>query len=304
MSDFIKIRVPGTTANCGPGFDVMGIACTIYNELELKLLPEDKLIIELTGDGADNIPRNASNMVWQCIRKVIDETGAAYKGAHIKMHNGVPLSRGLGSSATAIVAGLYAANAYLGNPPSVQKLFEMATAIEGHPDNIAPALFGGITVSTHTETQLKCVSFMPDFPLKMVVAIPGFYLPTKKARAVLKQQVPLKDAIFNIGHAAMLLAALSQGRIDALQGAFEDRLHQPYRASLIPGMDDVFAAAKQNGALGAVISGAGPTLIAYTVKNGEAIGQAMVKAFAAHNVNAVCHVLDIDDKGARIIQEN
>ena len=298
MSDFVKIRVPGTTANCGPGFDVLGVACTIYNELELKLLKEKKLIIELSGDGADNIPRDERNVVWQCVKQVIDKAGANYQGAHIKMTNGVPLSRGLGSSATAIVAGLFAANAFLGYPLTQQQIFEMATAIEGHPDNIAPALFGGITVSANASGRLECVSFMPKFDLKMVVAIPDFYLPTKKARAVLKQEVPLKDAIFNIGHAALLITAMSQGRVDALKGAFEDRLHQPYRASLIPGMEDVFRAATDNGALGAVISGAGPTLIAYTVENGEAIGKAMVEAFSGHNVHSVYHVLDIDSKGA------
>lgn len=300
-SKCVKVRVPGTTANCGPGFDVMGIACSIYNELELTLLKEDKLTIEIYGDGADHIPKDGRNMVWHCIKELVDKAGADYKGAHIKMTNNVPLSRGLGSSATAIVAGLVAANACLDNKFSVQEIFEMATAIEGHPDNVAPALFGGITVSAFLHGKLKYVSFLPDFPLKMVVAIPDFYLPTKKARAVLKQQIPLKDAIFNIGHIAMIVAAMSQGKVDVLKGAFEDRLHQPYRADLIPGMYDVFKAADENGALGTVLSGAGPTLIAYTTKNGETIGKAMVETFAKHKVKAKYMVLDIDSEGAKII---
>ena len=125
---------------------------------------------------------------------------------------------------------------------------------------------------------------MPNFDLKMVVAIPDFYLPTKKARAALKQEVPLKDAIFNIGHTAMIIAAICQGKIEALKGAFADKLHQPYRADLIPGMYDVFAVANSKGALGTTISGAGPTLIAYTIENGEEIGKAMVEAFAKHNI--------------------
>lgn len=301
MSDFVKIRVPGTTANCGPGFDVMGIACSIYNELELKLLKDEEIKIEIYGDGAGNIPCDDRNMVWKCIKSLLEKAKADYKGVHIKMTNNVPLSRGLGSSATAIVSGLFAANLYLDNKFSVQDIFEMATEIEGHPDNVAPALFGGITVSTHTKQKLEYVSFMPNFPLKLVVAIPDFYLPTKKARAVLKQEVSLKDAIFNIGHASMIVAALCQGKVDALKGAFDDRLHQQYRASLIPGMYDVFKAADSEGALGTTISGAGPTLIAYTVENAEAIGQAMVEAFAKNNVQAKYLALDIDDKGARII---
>ncbi|HJF85194.1 homoserine kinase [Megamonas hypermegale] len=300
-SKTVKVKVPGTTANCGPGFDVMGIACSIYNELELTLLEENKLIIEIYGDGAENIPKDSKNMVWRCIKQLLDKAGANYKGAHIKMTNNVPLSRGLGSSATAIVAGLVAANACLDNKYSVQEIFEMATKIEGHPDNVAPALFGGITISAFLDGKLKHISFVPEFPLKMVVAIPDFYLSTKKARSVLKQNVPLKDAIFNIGHIAMIIGAFSQSKPDILKGAFDDRLHQPYRADLIPGMYDVFEAADKNGALGTVLSGAGPTLIAYTAENGEAIGQAMVQAFAKHDVKARYLVLDIDREGAKII---
>ena len=301
MSNFVKIRVPGSTANCGPAFDVMGMACSIYNELELKLLKEDTINIEVYGDGAKNIPCNSNNMVYQCIKLLVDKAKADYKGVHIKMTNNVPLSRGLGSSATAIVAGLYAANICLDNKFSNQDIFEMATEIEGHPDNVAPALFGGITVSTHTKHKLEYVSFMPNFDLKMIVAIPDFYLPTKKARAVLKQQVSLKDAIFNIGHTAMIIAGICQGKVEALKGAFQDKLHQDYRASLIPGMYDVFKAADDNGALGTTISGAGPTLIAYSVENYEEIGKAMVGAFAKNNIHARYLVLDIDSEGAKII---
>lgn len=303
MTDFVKVRVPGTTANCGPGFDVLGIACSIYNELELKLLEQPQLYIEIHGDGANNIPCDEKNMVWRSIKKLLIKTNLEqkYKGAHIKMTNNVPLSRGLGSSATAIVAGLFATNAFIGNKLSIQDIFELATDIEGHPDNVAPALFGGITVSTKTAYKLEYVSFMPTFPLKLVVAIPDFYLPTKKARAALKQEIPLKDAIFNIGHATMIIAAICQGKIEALKGAFEDKLHQPYRANLIPGMYDVFNAANEHGALGTTISGAGPTLIAYTIENADAIGQSMVQAFAKHNIKSKYLVLDIDSKGAQII---
>lgn len=300
--DFVKVRVPGSTANCGPGFDVMGMACSIYNELELKLIKEKSLCIEIYGDGAANIPCDERNMVWRCIEMLLKKAHAPYQGAHIKMHNDVPLSRGLGSSATAIVAGLFAANACLGNHFSQQDIFEMATEIEGHPDNVAPALFGGITVSTHTPGKLDYVSFMPKFDLKLVVAIPDFYLPTKKARAVLKQTVSLKDAIFNMGHLAMIVAAISQGKIEALKGAFEDKLHQPYRASLIPGMYDVFKVANDAGALGTAMSGAGPTIISYTIENAEAIGQAMVDEFAKHGITSKYLVLDIDSEGANVIR--
>ena len=209
----VKVRVPGTSANCGPGFDCLGVACTIYNELELTLLEEERLDIEITGDGAENIPVDERNIVWRSIQKLLERAGKAqeYKGAVIRMNNGVPLSRGLGSSATAIVGGLKAANECLGNPFTNRDLLQMATEIEGHPDNVAPAIFGGFTISIVRNGKPECFSLMPKLPVKLVVTVPDFFLPTKAARAVLPAEVPMKDAVFNIGRAAMLTAALCKG---------------------------------------------------------------------------------------------
>lgn len=299
----VKVRVPGTSANCGPGFDCLGVACTIYNELELTLLEEERLDIEITGDGAENIPVDERNIVWRSIQKLLERAGKAreYKGAIIRMNNGVPLSRGLGSSATAIVGGLKAANECLGNPFTNRDLLQMATEIEGHPDNVAPAIFGGFTVSIVRNGKPECFSLMPKLPLKLVVTVPDFFLPTKAARAVLPAEVPMKDAVFNIGRAAMLTAALSKGNKSFLRSVFDDALHQPYRAKLIPGMYDVFKAARAAGALGASMSGAGPCLIAFTVENADAVGMAMRDAFAKNNVKSQYHVFDIDGTGATVI---
>ena len=299
----VKVRVPGTSANCGPGFDCLGVACTIYNELELTLLEEERLDIEITGDGAENIPVDERNIVWRSIQKLLERAGKAreYKGAIIRMNNGVPLSRGLGSSATAIVGGLKAANECLGNPFTNRDLLQMATEIEGHPDNVAPAIFGGFTVSIVRNGKPECFSLMPKLPLKLVVTVPDFFLPTKAARAVLPAEVPMKDAVFNIGRAAMLTAALCKGNKSFLRSVFDDALHQPYRAKLIPGMYDVFKAARAAGALGASMSGAGPCLIAFTVENADAVGMAMRDAFAKNNVKSQYHVFDIDGTGATVI---
>ena len=147
MSVTVKVRVPGTTANCGPGFDAVGIACTIYNELELTLSRKGSLVIEIQGEGTEMIPTDEKNIVWQVIQIVLKKVGKEYQGIHIKMVNQIPLSRGLGSSAAAIVAGLVAANVATGTTLNNDELLDMATAIEGHPDNVAPALFGGITTS-------------------------------------------------------------------------------------------------------------------------------------------------------------
>ena len=299
----VKVRVPGTSANCGPGFDCLGGACTIYNELELTLLEEERLDIEITGDGAENIPVDERNIVWRSIQKLLERAGKAqeYKGAVIRMDNGVPLSRGLGSSATAIVGGLKAANECLGNPFTNRDLLQLATEIEGHPDNVAPAIFGGFTISIVRNGKPECFSLMPKLPLKLVVTVPDFFLPTKAARAVLPAEVPMKDAVFNIGRAAMLTAALCKGNKSFLRSVFDDALHQPYRAKLIPGMYDVFKAARAAGALGASMSGAGPCLIAFTVENADAVGMAMRDAFAKNNVKSQYHVFDIDGTGATVI---
>lgn len=299
----VRVRVPGTSANCGPGFDCLGVACTIYNELELELLPEKRLEIYIEGDGAGNIPTDGRNIVWRSVVKLLEAVGKEkdYQGAIIKMKNNVPLSRGLGSSATAIVGGLKAANVFLGNPLGRRRLLQLATDMEGHPDNVAPALFGGFTVSIVNDGMPECFSFVPKLPLKLVVAVPDFFLPTKAARAVLPEQVSRQDAVYNIGRASMLIAALCKGNKSFLKSVFGDKLHQPYRAKLIPGMYEVFKAAVAAGALGASMSGAGPCLIAFTAEKEHEVGKAMQQAFLEHDVQAVYHVFDIDTKGATVI---
>ena len=298
----VRVCVPGTSANCGPGFDTLGVACTVYNELELTLLEEERLEIAVTGEGASNIPGDARNIVWRSIRTLLRRAHAEeqYHGARIRMKNGIPLSRGLGSSAAAIVAGLKAANLILNNRFSRRELLQIATDLEGHPDNVAPAIFGGFTITVMHDGHPECFSFMPRLPLKLVVAVPSFPLSTRAARSVLPAEVPLKDAVFNVSRAALLVAALSKGNIHFLQHAFEDALHQPYRAKLIPGMYDVFQAAREAGALGASMSGAGPCLIAFMLDKAEEIGAAMVQAFQQHDIEARALLLGVDDRGVRI----
>lgn len=297
----IRVRVPGTTANCGPGFDTIGIACNIYNELELVLKKEGPLVIEISGEGAANIPCDSRNIVWRSIQHLLRKAKLDYKGAYIKMVNQVPLSRGLGSSAAAIVAGLVAANEAIGRRFNRGELLGMATEIEGHPDNVAPAIFGGVTISVVHDGRAESLPFLPKMALQLIVAVPDFSLSTKAARSVLPKEVPLKDAVFNVSRASLLVAALCRGEKRFLRHAFDDALHQPYRAELIPGMYDVFQAAKDHGALGAAMSGAGPCLIAFSVGKAEQIGKAMVEAFARHEVKAKYLVLAIDKAGAQVM---
>lgn len=304
----IRVRVPGTSANCGPGFDTLGIACTIYNELELTLRDQPGLEFFVEGEGEDNIPLDDRNVVWRSVRYLLEHAGRAekFQGGVIRMKNEVPLSRGLGSSATAIVAGLKAANVLMDNVFNRRELLQFATKIEGHPDNVAPAIFGGFTVNIVSRGKAQCFSFLPKLRMKMVAAVPDFPLSTRMAREVLPEKVSRQDAIFNIGRASLLVAALCKGNEYFLRQSFEDVLHQPYRAELVPGMMEVFAAARNAGALGATLSGAGPCLMAYVLERDRCareVGEAMVEAFRKNGVNAKALVLNLDTRGAHIINE-
>ena len=302
MENTVKIRVPGTTANCGPGFDAVGIACTIYNDLELTLHDEGGISLAVTGEGAGFIPADESNVVVKAIRMILNKTGHKDQGIKLTMLNNIPLARGLGSSAAAIVGGLVGANELTGRHFTKEDLLTMATTIEGHPDNVAPAIFGGITVSIMDNASVKYLRFLPPAAFSMIAVIPEFNLSTKAARKVLPETVPFADAVFNVSRTALLIGALCTGELKLLSHALEDRLHQPYREKLIPGMTQVLAAARQTGALGAALSGAGPCLLAFTeAGNADLIGKAMVKAFSNYKVQARYHLLQIDQQGAVVI---
>ena len=302
----VTVRVPGTSANCGPGFDCLGLAATIYNDLELTFVEENFLQIEAHGDGVETIPTDEKNIVWKAARMVLERSGNGdkFKGAILKMNNHIPMSRGLGSSAAAIVAGLTAANEILDKPFNRKEILKFATEIEGHPDNVAPAIYGGFTISTIDRGQVQTFSFLPKIHLKLIVAVPDFPLSTRLARQVLPKNVSMKDAVFNIGRASMLIAALMQGKENFLATAFDDLLHQPYRTKLVPGMQEVFQAAKKAGALGVALSGAGPCLIAFSevkkqIENEIAVE--MVQAFKRNDVQSSALILDLDTRGAYVL---
>ena len=301
MPESVKIRVPATTANCGPGFDAVGIACTLYNELQISWAPAAQIQIEVTGEGAGYIPATADNIIVKAVKQVFKRVGQKNRGISLQLHNHIPLSRGLGSSAAAIVSGLFAANEITGRQLSNDDLLLMATAMEGHPDNVAPALLGGITVSIMEGEQVRCLRFVPPQPMSMIVAVPDFHLSTKAARQVLPQTVPFQHAVYNVSRSALLIGALCQGEMSLLRQALKDKLHQPYREKLIPGMMDVLDAATEAGAWGAALSGAGPCLIAFADQKQGAIGEAMVSAFGAHKIKSRYLVLNLDTAGAVVI---
>ncbi|MGB8956044.1 MAG: homoserine kinase [Tumebacillaceae bacterium] len=292
----VRVRVPATTANMGPGFDVIGMALSLYNEVEMEEI-SDGLVISVEGEGIGQIDLDEQNMVYQAAQEVFARVGYRPKGLRIHLKNSIPVTRGLGSSSAALVGGLVAANKISGNRLDQQALLELATELEGHPDNVVPALLGGIVLSGKIRGQWRTIRIEPPIGLRAVVAIPEFELSTKVAREVLPEQVSREDAIFTSSHVGVMVAALMQGDLELFGACLEDRLHQPYRESLIPGMSDVILGAEQAGALGVAISGAGPTMIAFTDGRLAMVGEAMKSAFAAHKIACRVQELAPDSQG-------
>ena len=295
-----RIRLPGSTANLGPGYDALGMALSIYNYVVVKTRSQPGASFSIEGEGEGVLPADEENLFYQAAQFVAQRAGKALPGIDIHMHNIVPLARGLGSSSTAIVGGVVAANHLLCEPFSQMEMLDIATAIEGHPDNVSPCLLGGLTASTMDDNRVVCVRALPPEELRAVVAIPEFELKTQDARNVLPNTISHSDAVFSTSRACIVTAALITGNFEHLAIGMQDRLHHPYRAKLIPGFDQILAAAVKAGAWGAALSGAGPTLVALTTQNADAIGQAMIGIWAVKNVQARYSILEIDPSGATI----
>jgi len=293
----VKVRVPATTANLGPGFDTFGLALTLYNEFEVE--EEDGVYIESYPKN-EFIENPENNLFIKVIKYLCEAEGKTFYGARLKQTVNIPVARGLGSSATAIVAGILTGFAVHKKPLTDEEFFKVAYLFEPHPDNLLPAWKGGFITALKTED--KTYYSKMDFPkeIKAVVVIPDFELSTEKARLVLPSQVPLKDAIFNLQRSALFIRALEERRYDLLKVVMEDRLHQPYRKNLIPNFDKVIQSAYENGALGACLSGAGSTILALATENFDKIGLSMVEAFKEVSINAEYKVLEVDTQGATV----
>ncbi|KWX77724.1 homoserine kinase [Paenibacillus jilunlii] len=254
-----RVKVPASTANLGPGFDTLGMALSLYAWIEMEEAAETEF--HLYGDEMAGVAKDKSNLLYQVAQMVFSEAGVAIPELSITMYSDIPLTRGLGSSASAIVGGMAAANAMIGSPLSNAQLFSMATALEKHPDNVGASLFGGIITAVWDGEHADYIRIEPPEELEILVVIPEFELSTTKARGVLPSQITVSDAVHNISRTSLLTAALAAGRLDLIGRAMQDRLHQPYRAPLVPGMEKLLAEAAGHGALGIALSGAGPTLL-------------------------------------------
>jgi len=296
----VHVRVPATSANLGPGFDALGVALALYNEVEAS--EADAVTVAVAGEGAGQLPAGADNVVARGVRLAFDAAGRPFKGATIRCTNAIPPARGLGSSAAAWVGGLVAGNALAGGSLTTDALLTLATRAEGHPDNVAAALLGGLTVSCPgADSSVTAISLPVPEDLAWVVLVPAITSSTAEARAVLPASVPRADAVFNVQRVALLLAALQTRRGEALVAALDDRLHQPYRRALFPWMPGVVEAARRAGALGCVLSGAGPSLLALVAGDGAGVARAMEEALRAAGVAGRARAYAIDTAGATVV---
>lgn len=298
----VRVQVPATATNLGPGFDCLGMALQIYNVVEIARI-NSGLFIETQGEGAAEIARDENNLAYKAAMRLFKLTESVPPGLRIKLINNIPVARGLGSSAAAIVGGLIAANILSGNKLSSKELLTLAAAIEGHSDNVAPALLGGIVISVAMDGEIKCVKITPPPGLKVILAVPDFLVLTRTARDILPPVISLQDTIFNLGRLALLIAAFYQGDLSLLSTAMEDRIHQSHRASLVPGMKKVLAAARLAGARGVCLSGAGPSLLAFADSNFELLAQVMRDTFQQNGIRARTLILNISPVGARALEK-
>ena len=253
----VKVKVPATSANLGPGFDVAGLAVTLYNTFTFELLDEGLEIV-----GCPEQFCNDENLTYQAFVEGAKACHLDFKGLRIECQGDVPYTRGLGSSSTCIVAGIVGAYAFQDRYEDRQDILELATKIEGHPDNVAPAIFGGLTVSVMADT-VTTLNIPVKHDYRYVALIPPFTLSTEKARSVLPQTLPRADAIANVSHLALVVASLINGYDEGLKLGFKDRLHQPYRGTLIKGFDEITSILEKDpDILGCYLSGAGPTIMA------------------------------------------
>jgi homoserine kinase len=296
----VFVRVPATSANLGPGFDALGLALALYNDVEAAEADGVSVVVE--GEGAGRLPTGADNVVARGVRLAFEAAGRPFKGVALRCVNRIPPARGLGSSAAAWVGGLVAGSRLAGEPLGKEQLLALAVRAEGHPDNVAAALHGGLTVScVAADGGVTAISLPVPDGLTWVALVPAITASTAEARAVLPASVPRADAVFNVQRVALLLAGLQARRLEALAAALDDRLHQPYRRALFPWMESVGAAARGAGALGCVLSGAGPSLLALVAGDGAAVARAMEQALRAAGVQGKAQAYMVDTVGATIV---
>lgn len=298
----VKVKVPATSANMGAGFDCLGVALGLYNYVEAEET-DNGLVIDIKDSTADYLPGNERNLVYRSMKTLFDEVGYTAKGLHLVQKNDIPVTRGLGSSSAGIVGGLLAANEISKADLSRDEILAIAARIEGHPDNVAPAIMGGMTVNVTDFGKIKYVRTDVPEDLMFAAFVPEFTLSTKKARGVLPKTVSVRDAVFNMGRSALLMSSIMTGKYENIRAATADKLHQRYRKKFIPNIDDVFKAAYRADALGVYLSGAGPAVVAIIKADNENFVKKM-NYFVKTKINSWnMHILKPDNMGAVVCEK-
>lgn len=309
----VSVKVPATSANLGPGFDTMGMAFPLYNTVTIEetVMPGSGVLIELVSDFdykdkalLEHIPVDENSIIYKAVELLYNSIGQTPSELKITVESKIPMTRGLGSSSSVIVGALIAANELLGSPADEAALLSIAAEIEGHPDNVAPAILGGVLFASVQEDGSVVYKKLPwPEEWKVTACVPDFELSTEIARSVLPKEVPMKDAIFNAQRVAMFVDAIHTKDSAMMKLALHDRLHQPYRTNLIPGLDKIMELLKyEENVLGCVISGAGSTILLITEKNGAEKAKAVVKnVWHEQNIKVDMYDFAIDTVGAQII---
>lgn len=307
----VTVKVPATTANLGPGFDCFGMALPIYNEVTIEetVMPGTGIEISILSNNQEeldimSIPTDKENIVYKAVELLYNSIGQVPSELKITIKSDIPIAKGLGSSASVIVGGLVAANELLGRPADEAALLSIATEVEGHPDNVTPAIVGGMVISSQEEDG-SVVYRKLDWPeeWKVMVCIPDYELPTDIARSVIPKEVPLKDASFNLRRSAMLVQAIHSKDEELMKLALTDKLHQPYRMKLVPGLNEIINNLKhEQDVLGCVLSGAGPAVIVITKGNSqERIKDIVKNTWTDLNVSSDIYVLKVEEQGAIVL---
>ncbi len=292
----VQIRVPASTANLGAAFDAVGLALQLYLNVEVRRIGAGPSRLEFEGEGKGIVALDASNLIWRVMESVAEKYRCRLPAFTLRIENEIPITKGLGSSATACVAAAAAADFLCGLELTTEDLLAIAAAEEGHPDNVAPALYGGLVASICGERILCSRSEFPS-SWTIVAVTPNMELATKQARSVLPGQVPFADAVFNVQRTAFLMAQVVQGRSEGVRQAMADRLHQPYRSVLVPGLSEIFEMEDRAGLIGVALSGAGSTVVAFADTHAEEIGSDICRIFERHGLSAQTRLLKADNRG-------
>jgi len=299
----VKVRVPASTSNLGPGFDCFGLALKLYLTVNADATPDATEPCRVTTTGAKEnevLPRNAVNLIFRAMSFAASREGITLPPVELTVHNEIPLASGLGSSAAAIVAGIKLSALITGTSISDQSILNYATEFEGHPDNVAASIFGGFLASC-VGSDGTVLSTKFDWPaqIRVVVVSPHSQLPTHVARAALPRTITRVDAVYNLQRTALFTAAIAQQRYDLIWEAMRDRLHQPHRESLVPGLAEALALPRMPGLLGVALSGAGPSIVALVDDNDDQIGARIASCFKARNIDSTTRTLDVDNEGCQ-----